>query len=245
MNKSKYLSLLFLLVFILPALACRLPFSAEPTEEAVQQETSIEEPLESPKVEEVQHEESLPLPQAEAVSDVFTPYSSRGVQIMLPGSYVLGDIENDLPILTEVLSARSDPEAAANTQLLYDKYGDDIMLWAFDSKSQNNAQTSMIVLKNEEFAGLPLFLIKPLTNLFIGEEVDTLEQEIIEINGRDTLRLLTQSDNAGVITAQVYYVFNDSSKLWIVAFFTTLDELDTRLPDFDQSVGSFQVLSLP
>jgi len=245
MNKGKYLSLLLLLVFVLPALACHFQFSTEPTESLIQQEPIVEESLESPTAEEVQLEESTPFPHAEEVSDVFTPYISRGVQIMLPGSYVLGDIENDLPILIEALSARADPEEAANTQSLYDQYGDDIMLWAFDSKSQNNAQTSVIVLRNEEFAGLPLFLIKPLTNLFIGEEVDTLEQEIIEINGRDTLRLLTQSDNAGVITVQVYYVFKDSSKLWIVAFFTTLDELDTRLPDFDQSVGSFQVLSLP
>ncbi len=245
MTKSKYLSLLFLLIFILPALACRFPFGVRPTEEAIQQETSIEEPLESPKVEEVQHEESLPLQQAEGVSDVFTPYISRGVQIMLPGSYVLGDIENDLPILIDALSAMADPEGAADAQSLYGQYEDDIMLWAFDSKSQKSAQTSVLVLKNEEFAGLSLWLIRSLTNLFIGEEADTLEQEIIEMDGRDTLRLLTKSENAGVITAQAYYAFNDSSKLWIVAFFTTLDELDTRLPDFDQSVSSFQVLSLP
>ncbi|MFH1446208.1 MAG: hypothetical protein ABIG43_02210 [Chloroflexota bacterium] len=245
MNKSKYLSLLLLLVFILPALACNFPFSAKPTKAVIQQEPTVEGPLESPTTEEVQLEESAPLPQAEAVSEVFTPYISRGVQIMLPDSYVLGDIENDLPILIDALTAMADPEEAANTQSLYDQYEDDIMLWAFDTESQKNSQTSVLVLKNEEFAGLSLLLIKSLTNLFIGEEANTLEQEIIEINGRDTFRTLAQSESAGVITAQAYYVFNDSSKLWIVAFFTTLDELDTRLPDFDHSVGSFQVLSLP
>jgi hypothetical protein len=95
------------------------------------------------------------------------------------------------------------------------------------------------VLKNEEFAGMSLTLIAAASNVLLGEEVDSMNQTRMTLGDRDVLRFQTTSENAGVSTAQAIYVFNEGGKLWLVGFFTNLDQLEGRLPSFDAAIESF------
>jgi len=222
--KKKFVKIV-LLTLVMAALACRLPFSGgdSDTDEEVTQEIIQAEPTTSTQI-----EETIEVEEA-------------GVEIALPDTYIPGDVETDLAILVEGLQAMSE-EDAADIESLYENNKDDIILWAYDMSSPPTHQTSLLVMKNEEFAGMSLALIATFANVLFGSEVDSLHQETMTLGEHEVLRFLTTSENTGVVTAQAIYLFNDSGKLWMVGFFTNQEQFEDRLPTFDAAAASFTVL---
>jgi len=240
--------ILVVLVLILATLACRLPTfkSPVPTAEVVSDYDEEEEPTmgeeELPDVEEETFEPEETEEEG-AVSEETRVLSDNGVEITLPNTYVLGDVEEDLAILVEGLKAMSE-EDAEDIQELYDNNKDDVILWGYDTNSPATHQTSLLVMKNEEFAGMSLAIISTFANVLLGSEVDTIQQEQLTFGEREVLRFLTTGVNAGVETSQAVYLFNDSGKLWLIGFFTNSEQLEDRLPIFDAAVASFTVISV-
>ncbi len=246
--QKKISIILVVLLLILATLACRLPTfkssettSVAETEESVQEEppTDEEEPVE------VEEEPLEPTEEQEdgEVADETQVFSDTGVEITLPSSYMLGDVDEDLSILVEALKTMSE-EDAEDIQELYDKNKDDVILWGYDTNSPTIHQTSLLVMKNDEFAGMSLAIISTFANVLLGSEVNTIEQEMMTFGDREVLRFLTTAENAGVETSQAVYLFNDSGKLWMIGFFTNSEQIEERLPTFDAAVASFTVLSV-
>ena len=249
MKKAAYI--LASVGLILATLACRLPFgssgNAVEDPDVNGQAPDAEEPTEDPVVVETEAIASGTEEETAVASESggTAVYSDRGVEITLPSSYMVGDVEKDLAILVEGLTAMSeDPEDAADLQALYEKNEEDIMLWGYDSNSPSSHQTSVLVMKNEEFAGMSLALISTVANVLLGDEVDSMSKESMTLGSRDVVRFETTSENAGVQTAQAIYIFNDSGKLWLIGFFTNLDQYEERLPSFDAAVESFTVVDV-
>jgi hypothetical protein len=247
MMKKRIVPLLILL--LLSALACRLPFlgqtEAAPSPAPV--EATAVPPAENTPVPQIQEPgptvtatDAAPPEGEEQASGTIT-LEDNGVAITVPGTYRLGDVESDLEILVEGLQTLSE-EDAQDIETLYETYQDDIMLWGYDTASPAMHQTSLLILKNEEFAGMSLPMIMSFANLLLGEEVDSMQQELLTLGDRETARFLTRAETGGVSTAQAIYLFNDSGKLWIIGFFTNQEQLESRLPDFDAAVASFRVL---
>jgi hypothetical protein len=251
---KKSILLLVLFTLILATLACRLPFSGGDSDmdEEVTQEIILEEPTTSVQIEETVEEtaaedetveaETAEAETVEAVTGGTETYSDNGVEITLPDTYMLGDAENDLAILVEGLMAMSDDEDAEDIEQLYENNKDDIIIWGYDTNSPVTHQTSLLVMKNEEFAGMSLALISAFANALFSSEVDSMQQETMTLGEREVLRFLTETENAGVETAQAIYLFNDSGKLWLIGFFTNQGQFDDRLPTFDEAAASFTVL---
>lgn len=246
MNK-KIPMLFVVLVVILATLACRLPTFKSPFSTAeVDSDVAGEEELPSGEETSAMEEETLEPEETQeefTVSEENRVLSDNGVEITLPSTYVLGDVDEDLAILVEGLKAMSE-EDAEDIQELYDKNKDDVILWGYDTESPSAHQTSLLVMKNEEFAGMSLAIISTFANVLLGSEVDTIQQERLTFGDREVLRFLTTAVNAGVETSQAVYLFNDSGKLWLIGFFTTSEQLDDRLPTFDAAVASFRVISV-
>ena len=247
MKKTAYI--LASVFLILATLACRLPFRSDNTDA---EETTVDGT--APEVEEATEEvvteteavvETEEVETAEPDSDGTAVYTDSGVEITLPDSYMVGDVEKDLAILVEGLTAMSeDSEDAEDIQALYEKNKDDIMLWGYDTNSPSNHQTSVLVMKNEEFAGMSLAIISSVANLLLGEEVDSMSQANLTLGSHNVIRFQTTSENAGVQTAQAIYLFNDSGKLWLIGFFTNEEQFEERLPTFDAAVESFTVVDV-
>lgn len=254
MKKTAYI--LACMLLILATLACRLPFGSRnnAVEETignyaaadVADSTEAEDAAEEVVVEtEAAESESDEAAAEESATGGMTVYSDRGVEMTLPSSYAVGDVETDLAILVEGLMAMSeDPEDAADMQALYDKNEEDIMFWGYDTNSPPTHQTSVLIMKNEEFAGMSLALISSVANLLFGEEVDSMSQSSLTLGDYDVVRFETTSENAGVVTAQAIYLFNDSGKLWLIGFFTNQVQFEERLPTFDAAVESFTVVDV-
>ena len=227
---------------ILATLACRLPFSGSNSNAEVEESAESADSEQTVEAEEIEAEEDAAAEEtAEAAAGGTRVYSDNGVEITLPDTYLLGDVENDLAILVEGLQAMSEEEDAEDIEQLYENNKDDIILWGYDTNSPPTHQASLLVMKNEEFAGMSLALISTFANVLLGSEVDSLTQATMTLGDREMLRFLTTSENAGVETAQAIYLFNDSDKLWLIGFFTNAEQFEDRLPTFDAAAESFTV----
>jgi hypothetical protein len=80
------------------------------------------------------------------------------VEITLPASYEFDYAQKDLEILVEALKTMSE-EYSEDIQELNDNNKDDVILWGYDTDSPSSHQTSLLVMKNEEFTGMSLVII--------------------------------------------------------------------------------------
>ena len=240
---KKHFTLVALLVLNLSTLACRLPFFNRALDPPVAstEETALEEPTslaQEPNV----PEEAAPKPTALGEISADTQVlKGNGIEIALPVSYVLGDAEKDLPVLVEGLQALSE-DSGQDMQALYEQNKDDIILWGYDAESSAEHMTSLLILKNEEFAGMPLTILSVFANTLLGDEVESLSQERLKFGGRDALRFLSTAGSSIVENAQAIYLFNEAGKLWVIGFFTNQAQIDQQLPTFDAAVASITIL---
>ena len=212
---------------LLASLACNLPSFTGTTGSA----TESIQPQDTPISTEVPPEEH---------SGGMQVYSDNGVEITLPDSYVLGDVEQDLAILGDSLSGMNQ-EGSETLQELYENNKDDILMWGYDTSSQSTPLTSFVVLKNEEYSGIPLMIISRFADRIFSENVASFEQERLRLGERDVLQFLATTDNNGVDSSQIIYLFNESGKLWVTVFSTGSDQAEAQLPTFDAAVKSLSI----
>ena len=239
--KKNHLSIVVILATLaLSAMACRLPFFSRA------EETPVLTTEGSPLAEESPQEGSTePSPSSSQLgfSGETQVYSNNGVQITLPASFEMGDIQGQLANLLDRI--QSLPEfGSGSIEEFYANNSDDILLWAFDTGSAEDYRTDMLVLKNEEFAGLSLGIVSTLERTLLGNTIEVIEQERITLGDRDTLRFLVSAEDVGVDQAQVIYLLRDSGKLWILGFLTSQVPIEQHLPTFDAAVASFTVVDV-
>ena len=233
--KKNLLSIVVIIATLaLAAMACRLPFFNRA------EETPMLTMEASPQDESTESSSSSSQLRNSGETQV---YSKNGVQITLPASYEMGDIEGQLADLLDRI--QSLPEfGSGSIEEFYANNSDDILLWAFDTGSAEDYRTDMLVLKNEEFAGLSLGIVSTLARTLLGNAIQVIEQERITLGDRDTLRFLVSAEDVGVDQAQVIYLLRDSGKLWILGFLTSQVPIEQHLPTFDAAVASFTVLDV-
>ena len=235
---KKMMRYLLFLALILSTLACRMPFVSRIFNPPVvgNEGSAYDEP--APLA-----EQPTAAAQEQDLSGQLQVYSDNGVEITLPGSFVLGDVEKDLSVLLEGVQVLSE-ETAQDIQALYEQNEQDIMLWGYDTDSPGEHTTSLLILKNEEFAGESLPMISVFANALLGEEVGSIDQEQLSLGEREVLRFLTSAEMSGVETAQAVYLFNEADKLWVIGFFTSQAQIGRRLSSFDAAVASFEYLGV-
>ncbi|MDY6845544.1 MAG: hypothetical protein SVP52_00205 [Chloroflexota bacterium] len=166
-------------------------------------------------------------------------YRDKGVEITLPATFVLGDVEDDFEALMEE-GQLVQGDQAESIKAIFENYKEDILLWGYDLQAGDQYGTSLLVMKNEQFAGMPLMIVSTFAKSIIGEQLDFVDQQQIKMENRDVLRFETSTGELGVENSQAFYLFNESGKLWIIAFFTDFDQIQDSLQDFDKAVESFR-----
>jgi len=241
MKKHSRSIILCMVVLAMAALACRAPFLSRAEETPVLTTEGAPLAEETPIVEEFT--EPSPTSSQLRISGETQVYSSKGIQISLPTSYEVGDIEAQAENLLDQI--QSLPEfGSGSIQEFYANNKDDILLWAFESGKPVSNQTHLLVLKNEEFAGMSLGIVSTLARTLLGDAIEVIEQERLTLNDRDTLRFLISAESAGIDQAQVIYLLKDSGKLWILGFLTSQDQIEQQLSIFDAAVASFTVIDV-
>jgi hypothetical protein len=248
MTQSKRILLLFMCAMLaLAILACNFPrFNREPDPPIISDETPLSEKSPSgedltDETEAIESTETL-TPTVTVPDDIGSKqvFLENGVEITLPGSFVLGDPEEDLPSQIEGLPflGEADPEGGFQINQ------DDLLLLAYEFDDTGQVQTSMAVIKNDQFGGIPLMVISTFAESMMGDRVQFLDQQQITLNGRNLLRFLISTAELGVQGSQAVYLFNESGKLWIIGFYINSNQVEARLEVFDDAVASFKIVDV-
>jgi hypothetical protein len=229
-KKKKVLFTSICLVLMLTIMACHIPLiSRGVSPETKKVENTLAETVEQQPTEEAETEALL----QEKV------YQDNGVEMTLPATFILGDVENDFESLMNQGQSLED-EQAQTIKGIFENYKEDILMWAYDPEGDGQYGTGLLVMKNDQFAGMSLMLISTFAKSIISDQLDFVDQQRIKMDNREVLRIEASTGNLGVKSSQAFYIFNESGKLWIIAFFTDSDQIQESLLGFDQAVESFK-----
>lgn len=229
--------ILVLVVLLLGTLACGLPFLNQTTAPTREEAIQVTEAVPDQPTTATATEVAVPteLPGEDQV------YNDGRVEITLPSYYVVSDNIADHPVMEEGLETMKEWGGGAHG--FYEFNEEDIVLVGYDSQDTADIPTSLLVMKNDEFSGIPLGLVAAFAPSMMGDQLDFIDSRTLQIGNRDTVRFLTSIDMEGVQTHQAVYMFNEAGNLWIISFVTQPEELESRLSTFEAAVGSFKVLS--
>jgi hypothetical protein len=101
-----------------------------------------------------------------------------------------------------------------------------------------------VVIKNKDFAFMPLNLLSTLAVTLLGNDVEILQESRLSIGGRDTLRWITLTKQGGLELTQAVYVFKDSGVIYLIGFNADQQEVSAQLDNYDAIVASLRIEDL-
>lgn len=163
-------------------------------------------------------------------------YYGKGMQIMLPPTYVAEDIESTLPSIIESIKEvlGSDSGPLAN---LVNSIEGNIGWYGYDSGTAAVYPTRLVVVRNKTFAKLPVSMITLGLEKVLGNDSTLVDSDSIKLGGRSVTRLSYSKDS----TAWAAYLFKEANYLWLVLFLTTPANLAAEMSNYELSVGSIQI----
>ena len=222
---------LILIVLLMVTLACSLPFNFsgdEPTQEPT--ETLPENSAGAPT--------ATPIPTSTTSPDQTEIFQVGGYEMLLPSTFIVSNDPADVPKLNDLLDIMdewSGEDFGGMTAI--DE--ENIVLMGYDSQDPNPIPTSLLVLKNEEYAGAPLGLMNMFAGAILGDSVDLLQSDTLRMGNRQVIRWITGVNFQGEESYQAIYFFNDYNMLWIIVFVTDPALMNEKLPTFNDAVNSF------
>jgi hypothetical protein len=222
---------LILIVVLLISIACNLPFNR--TENGVSSESKGT--LTEGSNEQL---EATLIPNDTMMPNQGEVFQVGDYSIVLPVSFIVSDDLAGLPVLQELLDiiaqfGGNDVESVTTFAK------ENIVLLGYDSEEPKIPPTSFLVLKNEQFSGAPLGLINVFVENILGDAVNLLESETVQLGGRRVIRWLASVNLQGRETSQVIYLFKDYDQLWIIAFLADPASVKNQIAIFDDAIASF------
>ncbi len=216
MKLKKIFMALVLLTLIMAILACSLPFGAQ---------DNVDE-------------------QATAVIEVqnlgWSLYANRGVQIMLPFTYLLGDVEQEIPQLNGILQQLAGSQVGEGLSTFFDGLVEEIVMYGSNQDPTLTEPTRLFIIRNKSFAKLPLSMASIFDPATFGDKLGEITETRLNLAGRDVLRFTAIQGNS----AQALYLLKESDRLWIIIFATAPQQFAEELINFEKSVATFQVTSV-
>ncbi len=207
--------LFILVMLILASLACNFPF---------QRPAADDQPVHGP------------LPGFREESRVV---DQDLITLAVPESYYVGSSVTELTDLVEGLGV-----VPVSLDNLSGYAGADILMWGYDEGSAAVVPTSFVVIKNKDYAFMPLDLLSTLVGVLLGNNVEILQENRLTIAGRDTLRWITITRQAGLELTQAVYVFKDSGVIYLIGFNADQQEVSAQLDNYDAIVASLRIEDL-
>jgi hypothetical protein len=206
--------ILVILTLFLAGMACNFPFKK--IDEEI---PAVVEPIEGYREEKRSYDDSI-------------------VTFLIPNSYYVGDT-SELSSLRENLDMGS-----VDLNNLFTIAQEGIIAWGYDTGSAAEIPTSFVVMKNQEYAAMPLGLISTLATSLLGNNIEIMQETRQSIAGRDTLRWITVTKEAGLELMQVVYVFKYSGVIYLIAFNADSHEVYGQLQNYDLIVASLRIEDL-
>ena len=212
---KKYSLHLIILTLILAALACNLPYQNLSTDVPVATEPAAGYRQDNRVVEDA------------------------SITLSVPESYYVSSSTAELAALVDSLGV----DQVDLTGILSSAQAD-VLVWGYDAGSGAAIPTSFVVVKNEEYAFMPLGVITTMAGPLLGNNVEIIQESRLTIGGRDTLRWITVTTEAGIELTQVVYIFKESGILYMIGFNADNQEVYAQLSNYDAIVASLRIEDL-
>lgn len=207
-----------MLILIMATMACSLPLS---------QESVVTSAAEIPALNEGVYTETI-------------MNQGMRVEITVPESYEIGANGNGLSSIIQDIQGQNVPNLES-TEGLFESLDEAIVLWGYDRDTPGGLPSGFVLVKNEEFAFMPLGMLSMVAGTLLGDDVTIVSQERVTLGERDILRFTTRTDQAGLPATQLVYVFKELGQLWIAGFLTEPGRIHTDQVIFDAIVASLDL----
>ena len=160
MKIRKSIFLFLLLIFVLPSLACKLPFWKDQPETV------------DPGI--------LP---------GYAVYNNGIVEIVLPDTYQERDIRADIPIITKALEFFGSSGLGVSVESIVDELLKNTVFWAVDGDIEAEETIKLLILKNKLLANVPLGMIGSSIETLFRIPDDQFDTETMKLGEYDVVRL--------------------------------------------------------
>ncbi len=167
MHRNKWIYWTLLFVFILPILACKLPFFNQ------------------------DEESTFTLPPGQAL------YNNGIIEIMLPDTYTIRDIRTDIPAIRSALEFFDDSSVGVSVENLIEDLLKNAVFWAVDGDATESDSTRLLIVKNKIMANIPLGLITSTIESLFSIPEDKFDTEKLKLGDHDVVRLTLSQKSSG------------------------------------------------
>jgi len=190
----------------------------------------------------------LPTPQTTLVAipqippKGWTRLEGNGVALQLPDTYMGGNMED---FSAEIIKL-ADTELPQAKSLFQEAFQnpEKFVLLAFDTKSSPGFLTNVNTVKTR-FSSERY----PLADIMQGaikqypDYIKIVQSDLVKINDIEVIRFVETMDMKSRTSKSLQYIrIDDNNDAWVTNYSTTPDEFDKRLPSFEQSYQSFELL---
>jgi hypothetical protein len=174
-------------------------------------------------------------------------FAVPAVEIWMPGTYAAGDPHKDAAAIVAVLQQMGANYNWSVIEQQLKTSPDNYVLWGIDSRQGNPAiVTNVAVAYDFPNSGEPL---ADYATRFVGaisDSFDLIESKNLRHPEYEVQRILLDTkDTEGTPMRIAMYAMRDGNIIWDMICFTAVDEMDSRLPSFDQMAVMFRALAAP
>jgi len=167
-------------------------------------------------------------------------FEGRGAQLQLPESYSGGDLSQYLDVVVQKLESLG-PYYQQIAQYLKQNPSA-FAIWAFDSKVGKSGVLSNVALAAEPVGStVTTDTYLDMITKQLPSEYRVVERKQVTLDRYQAGQIVTEATISGVTAKQIMYAIKQGSNIWIVAFSTSAEEFEQRLPSFQQSINTFSV----
>jgi hypothetical protein len=169
----------------------------------------------------------------------WTKFEGEGIELWLPDSYVGGDISENLDSIVALLRDQG-PDFEQIAQMI-EQNPDIYALWATDSEvGSSGFLTNVNIIPEQVISTMSIDTYLDAAEQQFPPQFQVVERDNVSVGKYDAGRLVVEFNLTGVVGKELLYAIKDGNTMWIITFATGLEEFDDRLPEFEQSVSSFQ-----
>jgi len=232
----KYRRLLVLTFLIVVSLGCNFVTVIEPTatpEPPTPTFTSTVEPkpTATPTV----------TPQVFDVPADWKLFSSDRVEIWLPGDYIGGNLEEDLPVvLAELRSLGGDYEGMAE-QIEQNPDLYEMIVYA-PMAGAGGFLTNFTLARTDTLPSIPLETLMSVVEASFSEEFTVLESSIIDLGDYQAGCIVLQMTVYGITSQSISYIISSDSDVWVLTYTAEAGDFPGLLDTFETSAHSFRII---
>lgn len=166
-------------------------------------------------------------------------FEGNGIEIWLPGSFLGGDLSQDLDVILANLRNLG-PDFAGIVQLI-EANPEMFLIFATDSEvGPSGVLTNVNVTTEQVLSSLELDTYLDLATGQFPPQFQVTDRKIVSLGEYQAGRLEIEFQVGGIAGKELLYVIKDGTSIWNITYATGAAEFAGRLRDFELSALTFR-----